>query len=239
LSNESVQVGVGWSFNIKVSSANIIDSFVIKDDSDISVLKKRVSWKDRVVWLNDGSWDLWGWINSESEFGFLTVIDWKSFEKKRSKSWSSSSSDGVEDEETLETCALISKLSDSVEAEINDFLTNGVVTSGEVVGGIFLSWDELLWVEKLSVGSSSNFINDSCFKIKEDSSWDVLSSSGFWEESVEGIISTSNWFVWWHLTVWLDTVLEAEEFPACITDLDTGLSNVDWNDFSHLKFGVC
>jgi hypothetical protein len=43
LGNESVQVGVGWSFNIKVSSANIIDSFVIKDDSDISVLKKRVS----------------------------------------------------------------------------------------------------------------------------------------------------------------------------------------------------
>jgi hypothetical protein len=39
----------------------------------------------------------------------------------------------------LETCALISELSDSVEAEIDDFLTNGVVSSGEVVGGIFLS----------------------------------------------------------------------------------------------------
>jgi len=42
LSNESVQVGVGWSFNIEVSSADIIDGFVIKDDGDISVLKKRV-----------------------------------------------------------------------------------------------------------------------------------------------------------------------------------------------------
>jgi hypothetical protein len=114
LSNKSVQVCVSWSFNIKVSSADIIDGFVIKDNSNISVLEKRVSWKDRVVWLNDGSWNLWGWINSESEFGFLTVIDWKSFEKKRSKSWSSTSSDGVEDEETLETCALISELSDSV-----------------------------------------------------------------------------------------------------------------------------
>ena len=79
LSNESVQVGVGWSFNIKVSSANIIDSFVIKDDSDISVLKKRVSWKDRVVWLNDSSWDLWWWINSKTDFWFLTIINRKSF----------------------------------------------------------------------------------------------------------------------------------------------------------------
>jgi hypothetical protein len=39
----------------------------------------------------------------------------------------------------LETSALISKLSDSVEAEINDFFTNGVVTSGEVVGSIFFT----------------------------------------------------------------------------------------------------
>jgi hypothetical protein len=39
----------------------------------------------------------------------------------------------------LESCALVSKLSDSVKAEIDDFFTNGVMTSGEVVGGIFLS----------------------------------------------------------------------------------------------------
>ena len=40
LGNESVQVGVGWSLNVKVSSADIIDGFVIEDNSDISVLKK-------------------------------------------------------------------------------------------------------------------------------------------------------------------------------------------------------
>ena len=43
LSDESVQVGVGWSLDIKVSSADIIDGFVIEDDGDISVLKKRMS----------------------------------------------------------------------------------------------------------------------------------------------------------------------------------------------------
>jgi len=43
LGNESVQVGVCWSLNIKISSADIIDSFVIKHDCDISVLKKRMS----------------------------------------------------------------------------------------------------------------------------------------------------------------------------------------------------
>jgi len=40
LGNESVQVGVSWSLNIKVSSADIIDGFVINHNGDISVLKK-------------------------------------------------------------------------------------------------------------------------------------------------------------------------------------------------------
>ena len=39
LSNESVQVGVGWSLDIEVSSADIINGFVIDHDSDISVLE--------------------------------------------------------------------------------------------------------------------------------------------------------------------------------------------------------
>jgi hypothetical protein len=69
------------------------------------------------------------------------------------------------------------------------------VSSGEVIGGIFFSGDQLFGVEQLSVSSGSDFIDDGGFKIKEDSSGDVFSSSGFGEESVEGIISTSDGFV--------------------------------------------
>jgi hypothetical protein len=82
-------------------------------------------------------------------------------------------------------------------------------------------------VEQLSVGSSSDFINDSGFQVEEDTSWDVLSSSSLGEEGVEGIISTSNGLVRWHLTIWLDAMFKAEEFPAGVTNLDTGLSNVN------------
>ena len=139
LGNESVQVGVGWSLDIEVSSADIIDGLVIKDDSDIGVLKKGVSGEDGVVWLDNGGGDLWGWVDGETELGLLSVIDGKSLEKERSETGSGTSTDGVEDEETLETSALIGELSDSIEAEIDDFLTNGVMSSGEVVGGIFFT----------------------------------------------------------------------------------------------------
>ena len=233
LSDESVQVGGGWSLDIEVSSADIIDGLVIKDNGDIGVLEKRVSGEDGVVWLNNGGGDLWGWVDGETELGFLTVVHGESLEEERSETGSGTSTDGVEDEETLETSALIGELSDSIEAEINDFLTNGVMSSGEVVGGIFLSGDELLWMEELSVGTSSNLIDNGWLEIEEDGSWDVLTSSGFGEESVEGIVTTTNGFVGWHLTIWLDSVLEAEELPAGVTNLDTGLTDVDGNDFSH------
>lgn len=133
----------------------------------------------------------------------------------------------MEDHESLETGTVVSQLSDSVQAEINDFLSDGVVSSGEVVGGIFLSGDQLFWVEQLSVGSGSDFIDDGWLQIQEDGSWDVLSSSGFGEESVEGIITSSDGLIGWHLTVGLDSVFQTEQFPAGVTDLDTSLSDVD------------
>jgi len=192
LGNESVQIGVGWSLDVEVSSADVIDGFVIKDDGNIGMLEKGVSGQNGVVWLDNGGGDLWGWVDGETKLGFLTVIDGKSFEKKGSESGTGSSTDGVEDEESLETCALIGELSDSVKAEINDFLTNGVMSSGEVVGGIFLSGDELLWVEQLSVGSGSDLIDDGWLEIEEDGSWDVLASTSLGEEGVEGIITTTD-----------------------------------------------
>jgi len=115
LSDESVQVGVGWSFDIEISSADIVHSFVIKHERDIFVLEEGVGGKNGIVWLNDGVGDLRRWVDGETELGFLAVIDGKSLEEEGSETRSSTTSDGVEDEESLETCAVISELSDSVE----------------------------------------------------------------------------------------------------------------------------
>jgi len=147
LRDESVEVGVGGSLNIKGSSTDIVDGFVIKHDSDISMLKEGVSREDGVVGFNNSGRDLRGWVDGETELGFLTIINGKSLKEERTESGSSTTTDGVEYEETLETSTLISKLSDSIEAEIDDFFTNGVVTSSEVVSGIFFTRDELLGVK--------------------------------------------------------------------------------------------
>jgi hypothetical protein len=39
LGDQSVQVGVGWSFDIEISSADIIDGFVIQHNGNIGVFQ--------------------------------------------------------------------------------------------------------------------------------------------------------------------------------------------------------
>jgi hypothetical protein len=163
LGDKSVQVGIGGSFDIEVSSADIVDGFVVEHDSDVGVLQEGVGGEDGVVGFNDSGGNLGRGVDGETEFGFLTVIDGKSFQKQRSQSGSGSSSDGVENEESLETGTVVGEFSNSVQTEIDDFFTNCVVTSGEIVGGVFLSGDELFGVEKLSVGSGSDFIDNGGF----------------------------------------------------------------------------
>jgi len=227
LSNESVQVGISGSFDIELSSADIVDSFVIKHNSNISMFKERVSGQDGVVRFNDGSGDLGRGIDGETELGLLAVIDGESFEEEGSETGTSTTTDGVEDHETLETSTVISELSDSVECKVDDFFTNGVVTSGEVVGSIFLTGDQLFRVEELSVGTSSNFIDDGGFQIEEDGSGDVLAGTSFREKGVEGIIATTNGLVGRHLAIRLDAVLQAIKLPTGISGLHSGLTDMN------------
>ena len=95
-------------------------------------------------------------------------------------------------------------------------------------------------MEELSVGSGSDLIDNGWLEIEEDGSWNVLTSTSLGEEGVEGVVTATDGLVRGHLTVRLDAVFEAVEFPTGITDLDTGLTNVDRDTFTHGvgSFGV-
>ena len=47
--------------------------------------------------------------------------------------------DGVVDHESLQTSAVVGQLTDAVQAQVDDLLTNGVVTASKVVGGVLLT----------------------------------------------------------------------------------------------------
>jgi hypothetical protein len=88
----------------------------------------------------------------------------------------------MENEETLKASALVRELADAVQHQIDDFLANGVVTTSVVVCGIFLSGNQLLRVEKSSVSTSANFVNDSRLEIDKDSTRYVFARTGLGEK---------------------------------------------------------
>ena len=233
LTDEPVQVGVGWSLDVQVTAADVVDGLVVDHEGAVGVLKSGMGGQDGVVWLNNGSGDLGSWVDGELELGLLAVVDGETLHEEGGESRSGTTTEGVEDEESLETSALIGQLTQPVEDEVDKLLTDGVVTTGVVVGGIFLTSDELLGVEELAVGSSSDLIDYSWLEINEDSPGDVFAGTSLAEEGVEGVVATSDGLVTWHLAIRLDTVFQAVQLPAGIAHLDASLANMDGDTFTH------
>lgn len=85
------------------------------------------------------------------QFTFLAIVDRESLHEEGCEARASASAEGVEDEETLESCALVSQLPDPVQYQVYNLLADSVVTSCIVVSSVFLACDQLLGVEQLSV----------------------------------------------------------------------------------------
>ena len=139
----------------------------------------------------------------------------------------------MEEEESLKTSALVSKLTDTVKNKVDNLLANGVVAPGVVVGGVLLAVDELLRVVQLTVSSHSSFIDDSRLKINKHSPGHVLAGSSFGKEGLEGVIPEG--LVAGHAAIGLDAVLEAVELPAGVTNLATSLADMDRNTLTLKK----
>ena len=235
LSDDTVDVSVGAALDIEVTVADIVHSFVINHECAIRVLKHDVSGVHSVVSLNHGHRDVDGRIDNELELGLTAVVDRQTLKEQGTKTGTSTTTERVEDDEALETRTIVSKLSDTVQNKVDNFLTDGVVATAVVVGGVLLTRDQLLRVIDLAVSTGTDLINHSWLKIDEDGTRNVLAGTGLREEGVEGILGNTDGFVRGHLTIMVDTMLEAVQLPACVTDLNTSLTNVDTDDFSHSR----
>jgi hypothetical protein len=78
------------------------------------VLQGGVGGQDGVVWLNDSSGDLRCGVDSKLKLGFLAVVDGETFHEERSETRSGTTTEGVEDEESLQTCALVGQVDSAV-----------------------------------------------------------------------------------------------------------------------------
>jgi hypothetical protein len=216
----------------KSSEADIIKGFVIKDHALISVFNKLVDGKSGVVRFNDGIRDLRGRNDRESHHHTIGVFFTDLGDKESSHTGSSSSSEGVADLESLEAVARFSFLTDNIEDGVNKFSTFGVVSLGPVVTGTSLSENKVIGTEDLTVGSRTDGVHGSGFKIHEDGTRNIASTSGFVEVNVDSLELEIG------VTVvgsgGVNTVLVADNLPELGTDLGTALTTLNVNDFSHV-----
>lgn len=233
LSDQSVKVLKVRSLDTQTLSADVVDGLVVDHEAAVGVFEGGVGGQDGVVWLNDRRSVLRSRVNREFELALLSVVNGKTLHEQGAETGTGTSTEGVEDQETLETIAVIGNPANSVENCVDELLSDGVVATSIVVASIFLSGDHLFWVEQGSVGTSANFVDDIWLEVDVDSPWDVLSGAGLSEESTESVITRTFFLCGSQVTIRLDTVLQTVKLPAGVGDLATSLTDVDRNNFTH------
>ena len=111
------------------------------------MLERRVRGQDSVVRFNHRGGDLRRGINGELELGLLAVVHGETLHQQAGESWTGTTAERVEYQETLETGAHVGDLANSVEDQIDDLLAEGVVTPSVIVRRVLFAGDQLLGVE--------------------------------------------------------------------------------------------
>merc|ERR1712149_166499 len=101
------------------------------------------------------------------------------------------------------------------------------MTACEIVGGVFLTRNELFRMEQLPVCARTHFVHYSGLQVDKHTTRNMFSGTSFTEKSVESIVTTTDCFIAWHLPIRLDAMLQAKELPTGIAYLAPCLPQMD------------
>jgi hypothetical protein len=174
LSDETVQVLVVGALDTEVPAADVVDSLVVNHEAAVRVLEGGVGGEDRVVGLDDRGGDLRGGVDTELELALLAVVDGQALHEEGTETGTCTATEGVEDEEALQTRAVVGDTADLVEDLVDQLLADRVVATSVVVRGILLAGDHVLRVEQRAVGAGADLIDDVGLQVGVDGAGDIL-----------------------------------------------------------------
>ena len=96
----------------------------------VRVLKGGVGGQNRVVWLNDGVSHGGSRVHAELELRLLAIVSRKPLKDESTETRTSSTTEGVENEEALETTAVICEAANPIHHIVDLLLANGIVSTG-------------------------------------------------------------------------------------------------------------
>ena len=126
-------------FKVELPPADIVDGLIVHHEGTVGVLQGGVGGQNSIVRLNDSSGNLWGRVDGELKLALLAIVHRQPLHEQGSESGSGASSEGMEEKESLESSTSVRQLPDTVKNEVDNLLSDGVVSSGVVVGRILLS----------------------------------------------------------------------------------------------------
>ena len=107
LGDETVQVLVAGTRDIEVALADVVDGLIVNKEGAVGVLDGAVGRQDGIVGLNNGRRDTGGRVDGELELALLAVLGRETLEEESPETGTSTATEGVEDEETLQGVAVI------------------------------------------------------------------------------------------------------------------------------------
>jgi hypothetical protein len=137
----------------------------------------------------------------------------------------------MENKETLEASAVVGEFADTIQDDIDNLLSNSVVSSGVVVGSVLLAADDLLGVVKMAVRPVTHFVAHSRLQVNIHSPWNMLARTSLGKESGEGVVAAVVYLPFLHGTIGINSVLKAVKLPAVVSNLNTGLAQMKRDAF--------
>merc|ERR1719443_695549 len=101
LRDEAIEVCVRGPLDVQVPPANVVDGLVVHHEGTVRMLQGGMGTQGRVVGLHNGSCNLGSGVDGEFELGFLPIVHRKTLHQERSETRASSTSKGMENEESL------------------------------------------------------------------------------------------------------------------------------------------
>ncbi len=92
-------------------------------------------------------------------------------------------------------------------------------------------------MEEGTEGTGADLVDDVGLQVDVDGAGDVLAAAGLAEEGGEAVIVLGRAALE-DATIGAEAVLSKVEFPAGVTDLDTGLTDVEGKNLTHIVVGV-
>lgn len=107
LGDETVEMFIRRACNIQIAPANVINRLVIDQECAVRVLDCAVGAENSIVGFNDGGADPRSRVHSKFKLALFAVVRRETLEEEGAKAGSGTTAERVEDQESLETGAVI------------------------------------------------------------------------------------------------------------------------------------